>query len=178
MSPTTDPVGASTMATVALTVIVPVVVAGLTAVATMFVTRASAAADRRRDRYASAVETLAAWLEFPYRVRRRTDDAPATLSKLADLGHELQERLACHQAWIATEHPELANTYAATIDALSALIGPALNEAWEMSPCAKASDMNLGSWGPAPASQRALADLQVQIENRFGARRFKAWLRG
>jgi hypothetical protein len=50
--------------------VVPVVVAVLTAIGTMLVTRAGDAASRRRDRYAEAVSTLVAWAEFPYRVRR------------------------------------------------------------------------------------------------------------
>lgn len=49
-------------------------------------TRANATA--RRDRYAQAVRTLIAWAEYPYRIRRRTSDEPATLTALADRGHE------------------------------------------------------------------------------------------
>jgi len=50
------------------------------------------AAENRRQGYAAAVEAVVAWAEYPFRIRRRTSDDPATLSDLANLGHELQER--------------------------------------------------------------------------------------
>ena len=70
-----------------------------TAAGTQFFARLRDAADRRRTRYAEIVQTLVAWVEFPYRIRRRVDDEPATLSALAALGHFLQEQLAGDQAW-------------------------------------------------------------------------------
>lgn len=168
------PILASALGSIAMVIVVPVLVAALTAAATMIVTRSGEAANRRRDRYAEAVQTLVAWIEFPYRVKRRTDDAAATLTTLAGLGHDLQERLACHQAWIATEHPQLAETYAQTLATITAAVGPAITDAWNTAPTEKAADMNLGAWGPAGACQQAVTDLQHQIENRFGVRRLKA----
>lgn len=165
---------ASIPSTVATLVVLPVLVAALTAAATMLVTRAGEATNRRRDRYAAAVETLVAWIEFPYRVRRRTDDEAETLHALADLGHQLQERLACHQAWIATEHAELARVYERTRHEVAGVAGPAITEAWNTGPACKPGDMNLGAWGPAAACQEALAGLQSEIENRFGVRRLTA----
>ncbi len=167
----------SATGTAATLIALPVLVAALTAAATMLVTRAGEATNRRRDRYAQAVQTLVAWIEFPYRVRRRTDDNPSTLKALVDLGHDLQELLACHQAWIATEHPQLADAYASTRATLTTLVGPAINEAWETRPAEKPADMNLGDWGPAGPCHDALAELQRKIENRFGHRRITASLK-
>jgi hypothetical protein len=158
-------------------VVIPVVVAALTAAATLLIARAGDAANRRRDRYAQAIETLVAWIEFPYRVRRRTDDEPATLSALAGLGHDLQERLACHQAWIATECPPVAKIYKQGRGTIGSLVGPALTEAWGLPPVSKAADMNLGDWGPGPACGPTIAALQHQVENRFGYRRLIAWVK-
>lgn len=157
-------------------VIVPVVVATLTAAATLAVSRASEASNRRRDRYAQAVQTLVAWSELPYRVKRRTSDDPATIERLAGLAHDLQERLACHQAWIATDLPALADAYAAVRATISAAVGPALVDAWASPPVTTAAGMNLGAWGPAVECQAAVATLQHCIERRFGWRRFKAWV--
>ncbi len=42
----------------------------------------------RRDKYAAAAGHLAAWTEYPYRIRRRTSDDAETLTRLADLGHQ------------------------------------------------------------------------------------------
>ena len=149
----------------------------LGAIVTMFLTRANEATNRRRDRYAEAVQTLVAWTEFPYRVRRRTNDIPSTLTALANHGHDLQERLALHQTWIATEHPALADTYAEARATLDRLVGPLINEAWDRAPVTRASGMNLGGWGPSDECREAIAKVQRDIQNRFGFRRFKAWLR-
>jgi hypothetical protein len=159
-------------------VVIPVVVAALTAAATLLISRAGDAANRRRDHYAQAIETLVAWIEFPYRVRRRTDDESATLSALASLGHDLQERLACHQAWIATECPPVAKTYKRARETVGSLVGPAITEAWGLPPVSKAADMNLGDWGPGSACAPTISAVQHQVENRFGYRRLIAWVKG
>ncbi len=143
---------------------------------TMLLTRVNEATNRRRDRYAEAVQTLVAWTEFSYRVRRRTDDSPATLTALANLGHDLQERLALHQTWITTEHPALASTYAEARGALNRLVGPLISEAWDRSPVTKASDMNLGEWGPSDECRETIANVQREIQNRFGFRRPVKWI--
>lgn len=148
----------------------------LGAIVTMTLTRVNEATNRRRDRYAEAIQTLVAWTEYPYRVRRRTDDTPVTLTALANHGHDLQERLALHEAWIATEHPALAQTYAATRATLDRLVGPLISEAWDHRPNAKASAMNIRGWGPSDECQEAITEVQREIQNRFGFRRFKAWI--
>ena len=72
-----------------------------------------ASADRRRDNYAEAVAVLLSWYEFPYMIRRRVNDQPATLQRLADHGHELQERLARAEAWTTAESKEMGQKYTA-----------------------------------------------------------------
>ena len=140
-------VGSLTIDTVRL-IVVPVVVAALTSAAALTISRSGEAANRRRDQYAQAIQTLVAWIEFPYRVRRRTDDNPVTLSSFAELGHDIQERLACHQAWIATEHPPVATSYSKTRQTIDPVIGAAISEAWNTPPTGTAAQMNLGDWGP------------------------------
>lgn len=148
----------------------------LGAIVTMTLTRVNEATNRRRDRYAEAVQTLVAWTEYPYRVRRRTDDSPATLTTLANHGHDLQERLALHHAWIATEHPGLAQTYAVARATLDRLVGPLISEAWDHGPVTQAAEMNLRGWGSSNECREAITNVQREIENRFGFRRFKAWI--
>jgi hypothetical protein len=155
-------------------IVVPIVVSAATALITMIVTRSNNATDRRRDRYAEAITTLVAWVEFPYRVRRRTDDASETLTTLSALGHDIQERLACHQAWIATEHPALARTYANARKVVNDAVAPAVQEAWSSPPVASASEMNLGEWGPGRETQGSIDELQRAIQDRFGVRRMLA----
>ena len=139
--------------------------------------RLGEATDRRRDRYAEAVQTLVAWTEYPYRVRRRTDDSPATLTALANHGHDLQERVALHQAWIGTEHPALANTYAEVRAVVDRLVGPLISEAWDHAPVTRAAGMNLGGWGPSKECHEAIAKVQAAIQTRFGTRRITSWVR-
>ena len=155
----------------AVVVGLPVLVGLLTAVATLAVSRAAEIANRRRVRYAEAVQALVAWIEFPYRVRRRTSDEPTVLADLARHGHDLQERLAFQQAWIGTESRRVAHAYVIARTAIDHVVGPALADAWSCSPATKATDMVLGSWGPGSSSRDVIAALQVQISTRFGLKR-------
>jgi hypothetical protein len=157
-------------------IVIAVLTAALTTTATVLINRASEAANRRRDRYAEAVTTLVAWIEYPYRVRRRTDDKPETLAALVERGHDLQERLACHHAWITTEDADTATVYQAARAAIGQLVGPAIREAWDSTPAATAADMNLGDWGPAPACATHVADVEAAVAKRFGWKRVKAAL--
>jgi hypothetical protein len=158
-------------------VVLPVTVAALTAIVTMWVTRAGVAANQRRDRYAQAVATLVAWIEFPYRIRRRTDDESATLAGLAAIGHDLQEKLALNQAWISTEHPDMAIAYVKARLDVSEFVGPALREAWQTPPIKRASDMNLGGWGPARDCDEIVQELQRHVTQRFGLSRLWSTLK-
>ena len=107
-----------------------VAVAGITALVTaagtQLVARVQAVNDRRRVRYSQAVQTLVGWVEFPYRVRRRVDDAPGTLASLANLGHDLQERLAGDRAWIESENRHVADRYRQVHAAIGKFVGSAV----------------------------------------------------
>lgn len=155
-------------------IVVAVLTAALTTAATVLINRASEAANRRRDRYAEAVTTLVAWIEYPYRVRRRTDDEPETLAALVERGHDLQERLACHHAWITTEDADTAAAYQDARAAIGQLVGPAVREAWDTAPAATAAAMNLGDWGPASACGPHVAAVEAAVAERFGWKRVKA----
>jgi len=102
--------------------------------------------------------------------------ASALWTALANHGHDLQERLALHEAWIATEHPALAQTYAATRATLNRLVGPLISEAWDHRPTGRASAMNLRGWGPSDECRDAIAEVQREIQNRFGLRRPVKWI--
>jgi hypothetical protein len=106
---------------------VAVTIALATAVGNQIISRLSDAADRRRDRYSDIVRTLVAWIEFPYRVRRRVDDEPVTLAGLAAIGHELQERLAGDQTWILAENHYVGRVYGEVRLAINKEVGPALS---------------------------------------------------
>lgn len=145
----------------------PALVALLTALATTAVARSNAAADRRRVRYAEAVATLVAWIELPYRVRRRTSDDPTTLTALADRGHELQERMAFDQAWINTQSVDVGEAYKEARVSIGPLVGGAVRSAWDSPPVTSPSEMNLDDWGPAPSCSDHVAQLEKQINRRL-----------
>lgn len=153
---------------------VAVTIALATAVGTQIITRLSDAADRRRERYSVLVRTLVAWIEFPYRVRRRVDDDPVTLAGLAALGHDLQERLAGDEAWVLSENPRVGKTYAEVRRSINKEVGPAISDAWNLPPISKPSEMVLGIWGPNAASAAHLQRLEASIEQRFGWQRLRA----
>ena len=156
---------------------VAVTIALATAVGTQIISRLSDAADRRRERYSVLVRTMVAWIEFPYRVRRRVDDDPMTLAGLAALGHDLQERLAGDEAWVLSENPRVGKIYAEVRRAINKEVGPAISDAWRLPPVSKPSEMVLGIWGPNAASAAYIQRLEASIGQRFGWRRLRAALR-
>lgn len=166
----------SAAGTIGTPVTISVLTAALTTGAILLLQRASEAADRRRERYASTVATMVAWVEFAYRVRRRTDDSPATLASLANRGHDLQEQLAGHQAWIATESSAAAEQYSKARVAIGPLVGAALREAWESPSIITPSGMNLGTWGPGAGCAPAIAAMEAVIATRFGWKRAQSFV--
>ncbi|WP_188943616.1 hypothetical protein [Nakamurella endophytica] len=143
------------------------VVAGLL---TAFLTGLRGLATARRDQYAAAIESLVAWAEYPYRVRRRVDDAPETLSRLAGLGSDLQESVSRHRAWVGAESPAVGEELGRAIEALRSRIGPAIAEAWRSGPVTSAAEMIVAPFGPGDLSP-GLDRLHSAIKWRFGLRR-------
>lgn len=169
---------ASTIGTGLTLLAIPVAVAVLTTAGNLVLKRFDTADGRRRDHYADAVSTLVAWSEFPYRVRRRVDDEPDTMAALAAIGHDLQERLACHEAWISTDSATAAAAFKMARASLAEPVGEAIKDAWDKPPISKASEMNLGTWGPGSVAAPVVTELQGKFATRFGPERFKTWWSG
>jgi hypothetical protein len=129
-----------------------------------------AGATIRRDGYAASVATLVAWAEYPYRIRRRTSDSPETLSQLAQLGHDLQERVARQRAWIAAENGVLSKVFEGCLTALRGPVGLSCRQAWEEPHLTVARQMNLGAFGPGDLAPQ-LRKLECAVAYRFGIRR-------
>lgn len=160
--------------TIALAVLGSSVVAGLIGTV-LGNTRANATA--RRDRYAQAVRSLVGWAEYPYRIRRRTSDEPATLTALADRGHALQEQLAESRAWIAAESRAMSEVFDGCLREITALVGPACGVAWQEVPIGTSAGMNLGDFGPR-GIDRIVARMECAVIYRFGFRRlmWRRWV--
>jgi hypothetical protein len=146
---------------------------GSTLLAGIFTTilgNARAAVAARRDRYAQVVRTLFAWVEYPYRIRRRTDDNPATLAALDNTGHDLQERLAESRAWVTGESRVVAQVLDECLAERSAVVGPACVQAWRQPPITSPEGMVLGDFGPRGTAE-IITRLEHAIAFRFGIRR-------
>ena len=117
------------------------------------------------------MSTVVAWIEFPYRVRRRTSDDSETLTRLADRAHDLQERMAFDQAWIHTDSARLGQAYSTARNTISQHVAQAICDGWSSGPVTSPEEMVLGDWGPAPACADELVRLQQQIDSRFAWRR-------
>jgi hypothetical protein len=166
--------GPSTAVTIGLAVLGSSVLAGLLGTL-LGNARANAAA--RRDRYAQIVRCLVAWAEYPYRIRRRTDDELATLAGLADRGHTLQEQLAESRAWAAAESRALSEVLDGCIRDLTALVGPACIAAWHKPPITTGAGMVLDDFGPRGVDQIVIR-MECAVAYRFGLRRlmWRRWV--
>jgi hypothetical protein len=109
-------------------------------------------------------------VEYPYRIRRRVSDDAATLSALADRGHDIQEQLAACRTWVNAESPALGRMYDEVLAQLDAALAPAAREAWAKAPIGTGAGMALGGWGPGDQWPH-LKRLQHAITFRFGWRR-------
>jgi hypothetical protein len=163
---------------VEVTIIVAVISSGVVAAAINVVSgNLRANANLRRDRYALAVRYLVAWGEYPYRIRRRTDDEPATRASLANRGHELQEQRAEIAGWIAAENRGLSAIFDQCVREVSLIVGPACVEAWESPPAVTGAGMNLRGFGPRGVEAVA-ARMERACRYRFGLRRlmWRRWV--
>ena len=102
------------------------------------------AVERKRISCAEAIADALQWLELPYRIRRRPDDAVETLASLAERTNHLRERLQFHEKWLRIELPKSVPRYRRLVEAVMAAAGPAIEEAWNASPIKSAREMNLG----------------------------------
>jgi len=124
----------------------------------------------RRDKYAVALGHLAAWTEYPYMIRRRTSDDAEALTRLADLGHQLQIDAACHRGWIAGESRAVGNLYDTWLEHVQAAAAAPASQAWNEGPVTHAAGMVLNGFGP-PSAAPAVAAVEAAIAYRFGLRR-------
>ena len=127
----------------------PSVVAALIAVVGAVVAyslgQRQAALERKRKSCAQAIADALQWLELPYRIRRRTDDAAETFSSLAERINNLREQLEFHEKWLRIEMPDSAQKYGRLVKEVRAAAGTAIADAWRTGPVKSAEDMNIGA---------------------------------
>jgi hypothetical protein len=91
--------------------------------------------------YGDALADALAWCELPYRVARRTSDAPETLADLADKFHQLQERIEHHRRWLQLESDSVCAAYAALVAGVKERARGPIAAAWRRPPIGVAADM-------------------------------------
>lgn len=152
--------------------ILMIVIAAVGSVIAVVVPRWAEVSERRRTCYAEAVQCLASWAEYVYRIARRVDNKPETLKEITAQGHALQERLAFYKAWIYAESKKMGQMYSQAVNKLKSLVGPAMQEAWKRQPAGHSSLMNIGTLGIAQDQVGDLIERVVKASNtRFGWRR-------
>jgi hypothetical protein len=125
----------------------------------------------RQEFYAEAVKAVVEWMEYPYRIRRRTTDDPSELRRLAEIGHGIQERLAYYRTWTLIDDPRTGAVYASVIEGIRERVGSACRDAWTVNPVSSPEGMNLHSWGPG-SMRPELESLEQAVGQRFSRRRF------
>ena len=100
--------------------------------------------ERKRTLCAEAIADALQWLELPYRIRRRPDDTPQTLTALGDRINDLRERLQFHEKWLRIEIPQSVASYQRLVGEVIAAAGQEIENAWNAFPAQSASNMNVG----------------------------------
>lgn len=129
--------------------VIAAIISAALAVLAFFLNQRLASLERCRGACAEALGEALAWLELPYRIRRRTDDKAETLASLAERIHHLQERLAFHESWLQVEVPGAYEPYRTLVRGIRDGSRDALKQSWEETPKTEAKDMNIGDV-PAP----------------------------
>ena len=127
-----------------LAVVVGAAIAAVGAVSVYWLQTRAAARERKRKMCAQALGDALAWLELPYRVRRRTSDTAQTLAGLAAHAHDLQEKLLFHSSWLCIELPDIGRRYNELLVLLKNSASEPLREAWNTPATATPQDMNVG----------------------------------
>lgn len=125
--------------------VVAALIAVVGAVVAYLLGQRQAALERKRKSCAQAIADALQWLELPYRIRRRTDDAAETLSSLADRINNLREQLEFHEKWLRIEMPDSAQKYGRLVKEVRAAAATAISDAWRTGPVKSAGDMNIGA---------------------------------
>lgn len=125
----------------------------------------------RRERYAAAAATLAAWIEVPFIIRRRTSNDVETLTRIVEHVQRLQHQLNVDHADFRSDCDWLADQRAYAQGIIQRECSSYINEAWNSPPIKTTSDLVLGDWGPQD-QRRHVEAFVSQLKWRFGFRWF------
>lgn len=146
--------------------LVAAVVAGLVTLLITVFDHTRLRQDRLREQYAAAFRAYAAYREFPYVVRRRTDDGPTERIRISEALRDVQERLTFSCAWMTLESQEVARQYNRLVEATRDVAGNAMRRAWELPPITADQQMNIPEYAEDLKQLKALEDEYVAAARR------------
>jgi hypothetical protein len=146
--------------------LVAAVVAGLVSLLVTVFDHGRARRDRLREQYADALRAYAAYREFPYVVRRRTDSGPAERVRISEAFREVQEQLTFAQAWMTLESEAVAREYRKLVDITRDVAGNAIRRAWELSPTTEDQQMNIPEYADDLKRLNAHEDAYIEAARR------------
>ncbi len=135
----------------------------------------AAARNRRRDVYSEAYRTVLEWVEMVYRVRRRV---PASEPAIIEHGHEIQERIAYYEGWLASESVSLRNSYRIFLQEVKGQTAGLIAEAWQEPP--RSADQMTQEQDEHPDVERASSDFLRDVRAHLSLwppRRWRLWTR-
>lgn len=126
--------------------------------------RKNAERDRRRTLYSEAYRVALEWCEGIYRVRRRPQDGSGDADLVSHF-HDMQERIAYYEGWLAMESPVLGRAYSRFLGEVMAEARPLIQGAWSRSGCPPTQQTSPDDKGPAltDVKQRFLLDVREHL---------------
>jgi len=109
---------------------IPATIAAVVAIYVSWVGRKREDQQRRRDLYSEAYRLTLEWCEAIYRLRRRAPDCSQDRD-LVEHFHQLQERIAYYQGWLAIENVELGKAYQEFLNTVLRECKPLIQAAWQ-----------------------------------------------
>ncbi len=128
-------------------------------------------AERRAERatlYGHAIAAVEAYLEGPYRIRRRDDTAEARFTITSAIS-DTKAAISLHQALLAMHAPRAVTTaYNTFVVAAQREAGPQMTEAWNAKPSTKDNQVPLGKACDRTASDGARDALIAVMRSDLG----------
>lgn len=113
----------------------------------------------RADLYGNSIGAVEAYLEGPYRIRRKTED-PNNWFAISSSLSDAKTMISHQQALIELHAPsEVAQAYQAFVRAAIREVGPHMTSAWQTVPLMRPSDVPLGTNYSRTESDSARSDL-------------------
>jgi hypothetical protein len=121
-------------------------ITALLAIYTLWLNGQRAERTRRRELYAGAWAAVQAYKEFPFAIRRRSDDEPAAERvRISEELREVQKDLVYHEALVGRERSgRVATEYRNLVTRTREIAGGLIHEGWKTPPITADDQMNLG----------------------------------